>query len=262
MCSFLSMEMAEKIGMAAAMVNGVKTYEDTLNEQVKETTSKAKSLGVEAGLKGSEARQDVQGFKCPIMLRKTALEELYAKMSDCSKCELRKDRSRVVPGKGNPDKGIMVIGEAPGSVEEKQGEPFVGSAGKFLTELLSDAGLHRRDVFITNVVKCRPPRNRAPRTNEITSCSRYLDKEIEIICPKLIVTLGRFSSAYIFGKADLTFKGITEEHGKIRSAVLIGHRLKIFPSYHPAAALYSQEYRKILVKDFMLLGKILRKGKA
>jgi DNA polymerase len=195
------------------------------------------------------------------MSKKVALERLYAELSDCSKCGLRGDKNKVVSGRGNPDAEIMIIGEAPGRMEEIQGEPFVGAAGKFLNELLSDAGLSRNDVYVTNVVKCRPPGNRAPTPSEIASCRVCLDREIEIVRPKLIITLGRHSSTYIFAKADLDFKCITKEHGKMRQASLMKHQLKLLPSYHPAAALYNPKYREMLIGDFELLGKFLRKEK-
>jgi len=147
----------------------------------------------------------------------------------------------------------MFIGEAPGQSEDIEGKPFVGAAGKFLETLLSEIGLSRSGVFICNIVKCRPPRNREPMPNEIQACTPYLDRQITIIKPKFIVTLGNYSTAYIFSKANLAFNGITQARGKFYQAIILDMQITIFPTFHPAAALYSAKYKETLQHDFQLL---------
>jgi uracil-DNA glycosylase family 4 len=171
----------------------------------------------------------------------------------CTKCPLSETRRKAVPGEGNAKAEIMLIGEAPGRSEDFQGRPFVGSAGKFLEALLGEIGLSRADVFICNILKCRPPNNRPPKPLEVQTCTPYLDRQIKTIRPKLIVTLGSHSSAYIFSKFGLLFTSITEVHGKFFEAVVYGKRVKIFPSYHPAAALYNPQYKKQIIEDFKKL---------
>ena len=148
---------------------------------------------------------------------------------------------------------VMFIGEAPGQSEDIKGKPFVGAAGKFLETLLSEIGLSRNDVFICNIVKCRPPRNREPMPNEIQTCTPYLDRQINIIKPKFVVTLGNYSTAYIFSKANLPFNGITQARGKFYQATIVNMQITIFPTFHPAAALYSAKYKETLQHDFQLL---------
>jgi DNA polymerase len=147
----------------------------------------------------------------------------------------------------------MFVGEAPGQSEDVKGEPFVGAAGKFLDELLSEIGLSRKDVFITNVVKCRPPRNRPPDPGEIAVCTTYLDRQVEIIKPCFIVTLGNHSTAYVFSKTGLVFGGITQVHGRFHRITLHGMQVTVFPTFHPASALYNPKYREMLHADFRLL---------
>jgi DNA polymerase len=147
----------------------------------------------------------------------------------------------------------MFIGEAPGQSEDIEGKPFVGAAGKFLETLLSEIGLSRSDMFICNIVKCRPPRNREPMPNEIQACTPYLERQIKIIKPKFIVTLGNYSTAYIFSKANLAFNGITQARGKFYESDILDMQITIFPTFHPAAALYSAKYREQVTKDFQLL---------
>jgi DNA polymerase len=147
----------------------------------------------------------------------------------------------------------MFIGEAPGKSEDMEGRPFVGAAGKFLETLLSEIGLSRNMVFICNIVKCRPPRNREPRPIEIQTCTPYLVRQISIIRPKFIVTLGNHSTAYVFSKANLPFNGITKVRGKFYEANILDMQIAVFPTFHPAAALYSAKYKKILQHDFQLL---------
>ena len=177
-----------------------------------------------------------------------ALNEIAAEVRECPKCELCKSRTHAVPGEGDPHARIMLIGEGPGYHEDQQGRPFVGASGKFLSELLAQAGLKREEVFITNVVKCRPPGNRDPLPDEIAACSSYLDRQIEAINPDVIVTLGRFSMARWFAG-----ERISKIHGQPRKS---NGRL-IVPMFHPAAALHQQSIRPQIEEDFRKLPKFL-----
>ncbi len=169
------------------------------------------------------------------------LEQVAAEVNVCTKCNLCKTRTKAVPGEGNPGATIMFIGEGPGYHEDKQGRPFVGAAGQFLDELLASIGIKRADVFITNVVKCRPPDNRDPLPEEISACAPYLDRQIEAINPKVIVTLGRFSMQKFFPGAS-----ISSIHGRARK---VNGRICV-PMYHPAAGLHKAELRSTIVEDF------------
>jgi DNA polymerase len=172
------------------------------------------------------------------------LKELALGIGSCQKCALAKTRTRAVPGEGNPQADIVFIGEGPGFHEDQQARPFVGAAGKFLDELLASIGLRRSDVFICNVLKCRPPGNRDPLPAEIGECKTWLDQQLEAINPKVIVTLGRFSmSRYFPGQA------ISKIHGQPRK---IGD-VTIVPMYHPAAALHQGSLRKTIEYDFSKL---------
>ena len=187
------------------------------------------------------------------MSGKELLEAVASEVIVCCKCKLCKTRKNAVPGEGNSESPVMFIGEAPGQSEDIKGKPFVGAAGKFLETLLSEIGLSRSGVFICNIVKCRPPRNREPMPNEIQACTPYLDRQIKIIKPKFIVTLGNYSTAYIFSKANLAFNGITQARGKFYQAIILNMQIAIFPTFHPAAALYSAKYKETLQRDFQLL---------
>lgn len=178
----------------------------------------------------------------------TNLEEIAVEIRSCQLCELCRTRTKAVPGEGNPHARIMLIGEGPGYYEDKQGRPFVGNSGKFLTSLLEKAGLKREDVFITNVVKCRPPGNRDPLPDEIEACRGYLDRQIAAIDPDVIVTLGRFSMARWFQG-----ERISRIHGQPKE---IDGRL-IVPMYHPAAALHQAALRGAIEEDFARLPKFL-----
>jgi uracil-DNA glycosylase family 4 len=176
------------------------------------------------------------------------LQQIADEVVVCPKCELARTRTKAVPGEGNANARIMFIGEGPGWHEDQQGRPFVGAAGKFLNELLALAGLSREDVFITNVVKCRPPGNRDPMPDEIAACAPYLDRQIAAIDPDVIVTLGRFSMARYFPG-----ERISKIHGQPRKD---GKRL-IVPMYHPAAALHQSALRGAIEEDFTKLPKFL-----
>jgi len=186
------------------------------------------------------------------------LDAVAAEVVVCRKCMLWETRRNAVPGVGNPKSKLVFIGEAPGRSEDVQGKPFVGAAGKFLTQLLAGIGLSRDDVFISNIVKCRPPRNRAPLPSEAEACTPYLDRQLGAIKPKVIVTLGRHSSAYVFSKALSSFSSITQVRGKFFGASVSGRRVTVFPTLHPAAALYNGKYRKQLTEDFRTLQERLK----
>jgi len=185
--------------------------------------------------------------------KKELLDAVAKEVVVCVKCPLWKNRKKAVPGEGDSESLVMFIGEAPGQSEDIEGKPFVGAAGKFLETLLSEIGLSRDEVFIGNIVKCRPPRNREPMPNEIQTCTPYLDRQIKIIKPKVIITLGNHSTAYIFSKANLPFNSITKIHGKFYEATILDMQITIFPTFHPAAALYTAKYKEMLQRDFQLL---------
>lgn len=177
------------------------------------------------------------------------LEELRRYMLECGKCRLRGGCTNLVFGVGDPDADLMFIGEAPGRQEDLKGEPFVGAAGRLLDELLGSIGLRRSQVYIANVLKCRPPGNRDPEPEEIAECTPYLTEQVRLIDPKVIATLGNFATRFILG----TDRGITQLHGRLFRA---GGR-RVVPVFHPAAALYSPEKRLVLFEDFRRLRKVL-----
>lgn len=187
------------------------------------------------------------------MSRETVLETIASEVMACTTCGLWRTRKNAVPGEGSPHTKIMFVGEAPGYWEDVKGRPFVGAAGKFLDTLLAEMGISRSGVFIGNVLKCRPPGNREPASAEIEACTPYLDRQITAIKPRLIVTLGNYSTAYIFSKAGLPFKGITEARGKFYQTKILGLAVTVFPTFHPAAGLYSAKYKQLLLEDFRLL---------
>ncbi len=178
------------------------------------------------------------------------LEDLQVQVAACRRCPLCDGRTQTVFGVGNPEARVLIVGEAPGKNEDLQGEPFVGAAGKYLNELLAIAGLSREDVYIANVLKCRPPSNRDPRPEEIQACTPFLREQTRTINPEYIVTLGNFSTKFIL-KTDV---GITRLHGTLQRA----GRFKVFPIFHPAAALYDSKKREALENDFATLGELLR----
>lgn len=177
-----------------------------------------------------------------------SLEQIASEVMACKNCPLSETRTRAVPGEGPANAEIMLIGEGPGFHEDQSGRPFVGAAGNFLVELLGSVGLTREQVFICNVVKCRPPGNRDPEPNEIKACQEYLDRQIELINPRLIVTLGRYSMARWFPDAR-----ISHVHGKPRQ---VGDRV-IVPMYHPAAALHQPSLKQEVIDDFKKLPQFL-----
>ncbi|MFN0096484.1 MAG: uracil-DNA glycosylase [Dehalococcoidia bacterium] len=187
------------------------------------------------------------------MNRETWAEELYTKVRSCTLCGLAETRTLAVPGEGPLDSDIMFIGEAPGANEDKQGRPFVGAAGQFLSELLAAAGLTRESVYICNVLKCRPPSNRDPLPAEIDACRDYLDEQIDLIDPLVIVTLGRYSMAKFFPNQT-----ISRVHGQPRE---VAGRWYV-PMYHPAAALHQGSLKATMLADFAQLGALLERARA
>ena len=177
------------------------------------------------------------------------LEEIAAQVQVCRKCPLCEGRTNVVFGDGNPQARVLIIGEAPGKNEDLQGKPFVGAAGQYLNQLLEIAGLAREDVFIANVLKCRPPSNRDPRPEEIQACADYLREQTRTINPEYIVTLGNFATKFIL-KTEV---GITQMHGRLQQT----GKFKVFPIFHPAAAMYDSKKRFDLENDFATLGQLL-----
>ncbi len=183
-----------------------------------------------------------------IPVRMSSLENLAREIEGCHECDLAQLRTRVVPGEGPQEASILFIGEAPGFNEDKQGRPFVGAAGQFLQELLGIAGLRREQVFIANVIKCRPPENRDPLPGEIQACKKWLDRQIAIIHPRIVVTLGRYSMARYFPGET-----IGKIHGNPRKI----NGVTYFPMYHPAAALHQGGLRQTLKDDMAKIPGIL-----
>ena len=171
----------------------------------------------------------------------SALDELVQQVNSCTLCTLSEKRTNAVPGEGSPTADLMFIGEGPGFYEDRDGRPFVGPSGKFLDQLLASIGLRRADVYITNMVKCRPPNNRDPLTAEILACRPYLDRQLETIAPKVIVTLGRYSFSKFFPGEQLS-----RSRGKPRR----WKDLVVYPIYHPAAALHNPKLRPVIERDF------------
>jgi uracil-DNA glycosylase family 4 len=179
------------------------------------------------------------------------LEKIAAEIRECTACLLHRGRTNAVPGEGPEDAQIVFIGEAPGFHEDQQGRPFVGAAGRFLEELLTGIGLTREQVYIANVIKCRPPANRDPLSEEIAACSSFLERQLAAIRPRLVVTLGRFSMTRYFPKAR-----ISQIHGQPRRF----DNLVCLPMYHPAAALHQPSLRRVIEEDFRRIPKVLERA--
>ncbi|MDX6512886.1 MAG: uracil-DNA glycosylase [Gaiellaceae bacterium] len=174
-------------------------------------------------------------------------------VSGCTRCPLAATRTQVVFGAGNPQADLMFVGEAPGFHEDKQGVPFVGQAGKLLEKLLVGIGLSREEVYIANVLKCRPPGNRDPQAEEIEACESHLFRQIELIRPRVVATLGNFATKLLSGKP----LGITRVHGREQDVTLGGNRVMLYPIYHPAAALYTPAMLKVLESDFARIPELI-----
>jgi uracil-DNA glycosylase family 4 len=183
----------------------------------------------------------------------TALEAYGEVAAGCTRCALAETRTQVVFGSGSPTAELMFVGEAPGFHEDKQGVPFVGAAGKLLGKLLEGIGLTREDVYVANVLKCRPPGNRDPLPEEIESCEPHLWKQIELIQPTLIATLGNFATKLLSGKPN----GITQVHGREQQVSLGGNAVTLYPIFHPAAALYTPRMLQVLEEDFARIPALL-----
>ncbi len=183
--------------------------------------------------------------------------ELEAEIKNCKRCPLHRNRKNAVPGEGPRDAKIMFIGEAPGATEDEMGRPFVGAAGKLLTLAIESIGLKREDVYITNVVKCRPPENREPLPEEIEACSIYLEKQIKLLQPAIIITLGNVAGKWVFEKSHNKWNGVMKMRGRVYELNLMGYEVKVIPTIHPAAALYNPRLRSILFTDFTLIKNVL-----
>ncbi len=187
--------------------------------------------------------------------RRAALAAYAAEHADCTRCRLAAARTQVVFGVGNPDAELMFVGEAPGFHEDQQGFPFVGQAGKLLDRLLAGIGRERSDVYIANVLKCRPPGNRDPQPDEIEACEAHLFRQLELIQPTLVATLGNFATKLLSGKPH----GITRVHGTPQEATVGGRRVTLYPLYHPAAALYTPAMLRTLEQDFARIPALLQR---
>jgi DNA polymerase len=188
--------------------------------------------------------------------RRDLLKGVYEEARGCVRCPLHQTRTTVVFGAGNADADLMFVGEAPGANEDRQGLPFVGQAGKLLDKLLAEIGMERSDVFICNTLKCRPPDNRDPLPSEITACQDYLHRQIELIEPTVICTLGNFSTKLL--RADTT--GITRLHGQEEVRVIGSRAVRLYPLYHPAAALYTPSTLELLRTDFHRIPSLIELG--
>jgi uracil-DNA glycosylase family 4 len=183
----------------------------------------------------------------------TELDAYAAQTAACTRCRLSEGRTQVVFGNGDPSADLMFVGEAPGFHEDQQGMPFVGQAGKLLDQLLAGIGLSRDMVFVANVLKCRPPGNRDPMPDEIEACESHLFRQVELIQPKVVATLGNFSTKLLSGKQ----LGITRVHGQEQQVTLGGRSVLLYPLYHPAAALYTPAMLKVLQEDFRRIPELI-----
>ena len=197
----------------------------------------------------------------PCLSTTKMMGKIAAQIKVCVQCPLSKNRKNAVPGEGSIEAKVIFVGEAPGHWEDVKGLPFVGSAGKVLDGLLTGIGLARESVFITSVVKCRPPRNREPRPAEVETCtSLHLNRQISLVKPKVVVTLGRHSTAYVLSKAGFDRAlNITDLHGKVSRVKFLGLSLVVLPMFHPASVLHHPRYKEALENDFCVLRKELKK---
>ncbi|HET9461056.1 MAG TPA: uracil-DNA glycosylase [Gaiellaceae bacterium] len=191
-----------------------------------------------------------------VVERAAALREYAEQTASCTKCALSQGRTQVVFGSGSPNADLMFVGEAPGFHEDQQGVPFVGQAGKLLERLLAGIGLTRADVYICNTVKCRPPGNRDPVPDELSACEPHLFRQIELIEPKLVATLGNFATKLLSGRPA----GITRVHGQEQEVTLGARTVHLYPLYHPAAALYTPSMLKVLEEDFARIPALLERA--
>lgn len=190
------------------------------------------------------------------------LNQISKTISQCTKCNLGRTRKNAVPGEGNPNAKIIFVGEAPGANEDFKGIPFCGKAGGILDELLNSVGLKRNEIYITNILKCRPPGNRDPNNQEIQACVPYLEKQIELINPEVICCLGNFAVRFIMDKYGLSseIKGISKIHGRIFEYTSLFGKQMIVPLYHPAVATYNLNMKPVLKRDFNFLKSLVEKN--
>ncbi len=187
------------------------------------------------------------------MSKEKKLKKIKKEVINCKKCSLYKTRTLPVIGQGNHNTDIILIGEAPGANEDKTGIPFCGKSGDFLDEMLNRAGIKREDVYICNLLKCRPPKNRDPNSKELKACTPYLDRQIELIKPKVISSLGRYSMEFLMKKygLDEQLDKISNIHGQVFDVKSLN--LKLVPLYHPAVAVYNANMKDTLIEDFKIL---------
>jgi DNA polymerase len=191
------------------------------------------------------------------MPKEEDMKRIANTVENCKKCSLWKTRHRVVVGSGSADTRILFVGEAPGYHEDQKGLPFVGKAGKILDELLESIGLKRDEIYIANILKCKPPLNRNPLKSEIESCTEHLDNQMELIQPNVIVPLGNFATTYIFEKFGLNSDKISRIHGKIFQINTVFGKILIIPMYHPAVATYNPNTKNTLLEDFKTIKKVV-----
>jgi uracil-DNA glycosylase family 4 len=188
------------------------------------------------------------------MSKEQLMKKIDVEVAVCVKCRLWRGRKQAVPGEGGINARIMFVGEAPGRQEDLMGLPFVGAAGKLLDELLEKVELSRKEAYITNIVKCRPPGNRDPRPDEIATCTGlYLNRQVSIVHPLFLITLGRHSTRYVLSRVGVEVGGITEVQGKVYDVSPFGFSVVVVPMLHPAAALYNAKYKSLLEEDFEVL---------
>jgi|UniRef100_A0A7J2T9G3 uracil-DNA glycosylase, family 4 len=183
-----------------------------------------------------------------------SLEEAIKK---CNRCPLHRSRKNAVPGEGDKNAHIMLVGEAPGATEDEMGRPFVGAAGRLLTMILESLGVKRESVYITNVVKCRPPGNREPKDEEVEACSPYLESQILLLKPRVIVTLGNVAGKKIFALGNHPWNGVMKMRGKIFNLNMLSLSMLVIPTLHPAAALYNPQLRSLFEEDMKLIKKVV-----
>ncbi len=186
-------------------------------------------------------------------------QELENAIKNCTRCQLYKNRKNAVPGEGPKETFVMFIGEAPGVTEDEMGRPFVGAAGKLLTMIMENLGISRNSIYITNVVKCRPPNNREPNDEEIEKCNIYLETQIRLIKPRIIVTLGNIAGKTIFSMGRERWEGVMKMRGKVYNIKLFDLIVSVIPTIHPAAALYNPPLKNILLQDLKIVKEYIDK---
>ncbi|MEM0026726.1 MAG: type-4 uracil-DNA glycosylase [Ignisphaera sp.] len=184
-------------------------------------------------------------------------ESLEEEIKNCARCPLHRSRRNPVPGEGSKNSSVMFVGEAPGATEDEMGRPFVGAAGKLLTMVMESHGMRREDVYITNVVKCRPPGNREPREDEINACNIFLKSQILLLKPRIIVTLGNIAGKTIFSMANREWGGIMKMRGKRYELQILGMKICAIPTIHPAAALYNPQLRSLFENDMKFIKSVV-----